>query len=104
MMFNTFQTFMIFKYNHISGLSFWFCFLVLHLSNNHLGEEENFVDKLVSFEGFHDLSLQTAFDKPIPGWIKHGLSTMDRLLFLELNIDKGKICCLSHLTRTEAAS
>ena len=72
-----------------------FPFLVLHLSNNYLGMEENFEDKLVSFEGFHDLSLQAAFDKPIPGWIKHGISTFDRVLFL---------CCLFYLTRTEAAS
>ena len=73
-----------------------FLFLVLHLSNNHLGEEENFEDKLVSFEGFHHLSLQTAFDKPVPGWIKHWFSTalltLDRLLFLELNL---KMCCLT---------
>ena len=40
--------------------------------NNYLREEENFVDKLVSFEGFHDLSPQTTFHKPIPGWSKYG--------------------------------
>ena len=34
--------------------------------NNYLREEENFVDKLVSFEGFHDLSPQTTFHIPIP--------------------------------------
>ena len=39
--------------------------------NNYLREEENFVDKLVSFEGFHNLSPQTTFHKPIPGWSKY---------------------------------
>ena len=72
-----------------------FLFVVLHLSIKHLGDKENFEDKLVSFEGFHDLSLQTAFDKPIPGLIKHRMSTIDRLLFFEFYIKER---CVAFLT------